>query len=104
MYKRQADPQTARIIADKTGLVPDAYFSASKIKWILDHVEGAREDAEAGKLAFGTVDTLSLIHISRRRVQQSESGQDHGCIGDLLRRARGDLDLPNGARLGARLV
>ena len=42
-----ADPQTARIIADKTGLVPDAYFSASKIKWILDHVEGAREDAEA---------------------------------------------------------
>ena len=40
-----------------TGLVPDAYFSATKIKWILDHVEGARARAEQGKLLFGTVDT-----------------------------------------------
>ena len=40
----------------KTGLVIDAYFSATKIKWILDNVEGAREKAEVGKLAFGTVD------------------------------------------------
>ncbi len=43
--------------ADKTGLVLDAYFSGTKIKWILDHVEGAREMAKSGKLAFGTVDT-----------------------------------------------
>ena len=62
-----ADPQTARIIADKTGLVPDAYFSASKIKWILDHVEGAREDAEAGKLAFGTVDTWLIWTLTQGR-------------------------------------
>lgn len=41
----------------KTGLVLDAYFSGTKIKWILDHVKGAREKAETGKLAFGTVDT-----------------------------------------------
>ena len=40
-----------------TGLVPDAYFSATKIKWILDHVEGAREQAQRGELLFGTVDT-----------------------------------------------
>jgi len=40
-----------------TGLIPDAYFSATKLKWILDHVEGARERARAGKLLFGTVDT-----------------------------------------------
>ena len=40
-----------------TGLVPDAYFSASKLAWILDNVEGAREEAEAGNLLFGTVDT-----------------------------------------------
>ncbi len=40
-----------------TGLVPDAYFSATKIKWILDHVEGARERAERGEILFGTVDT-----------------------------------------------
>jgi glycerol kinase len=44
-------------IAEKTGLVIDAYFSGTKIKWILDHVEGARELAKQGKLAFGTVDT-----------------------------------------------
>ena len=47
----------------KTGLIIDAYFSATKIKWILDNVEGARELAEQGKLLFGTVETLSLIHI-----------------------------------------
>lgn len=43
-------------IQQKTGLIIDAYFSATKIKWILDHVEGAREKAEAGRLAFGTID------------------------------------------------
>ena len=61
----------------KTGLVIDAYFSGTKLKWILDNVEGARERAERGELLFGTVDTwliwkltggaahvtLSLIHI-----------------------------------------
>ena len=41
----------------KTGLVLDAYFSATKVKWLLDHVEGAREKAERGELAFGTVDS-----------------------------------------------
>ncbi|MBQ1331315.1 MAG: glycerol kinase, partial [Lachnospiraceae bacterium] len=45
------------LIRRKTGLVIDAYFSASKIVWILDHVEGARERAEAGGLLFGTVET-----------------------------------------------
>ncbi|RIJ46055.1 glycerol kinase [Maribellus luteus] len=44
-------------VAEKTGLVIDAYFSGTKIKWILDNVEGARELAASGKLAFGTVDT-----------------------------------------------
>ncbi|MBQ5926607.1 MAG: glycerol kinase GlpK [Clostridia bacterium] len=44
-------------IIEKTGLIPDAYFSGSKIKWILDHVDGAREKAEKGELLFGTVDT-----------------------------------------------
>ena len=46
-----------KMFAEKTGLVIDAYFSGTKIKWILDNVEGARELAEDGKLAFGTVDT-----------------------------------------------
>ena len=44
-------------IRSTTGLIPDAYFSATKIKWILDHVDGARELAEKGDLLFGTVDT-----------------------------------------------
>lgn len=44
-------------IRESTGLVPDAYFSATKIKWILDHVEGARERARRGEILFGTVDS-----------------------------------------------
>ena len=44
-------------IKETTGLIPDAYFSATKIKWILDHVEGAREKAERGEVLFGTVDS-----------------------------------------------
>mgnify|MGYP004447700509 FL=1 len=45
------------VIRSKTGLIPDAYFSGSKIKWLLDNVPGARKRAEAGKLLFGTIDT-----------------------------------------------
>lgn len=51
------DADVARQITDRTGLVPDPYFSATKIRWILDNVEGARAAAEAGRLAFGTVDS-----------------------------------------------
>ena len=49
----------------KTGLVIDAYFSATKVKWILDHVEGARERAEAGKLLFGTVETWLIWKLTK---------------------------------------
>ncbi|MGN0205475.1 MAG: glycerol kinase GlpK [Coprococcus sp.] len=51
-------------IKNTTGLIPDAYFSGTKIKWILDHVEGAREKAEAGKLLFGTIDTWLIWKLS----------------------------------------
>ena len=51
------DEEFCAYIRTRTGLVPDAYFSATKLKWILDHVEGAREQAEAGELLFGTVDS-----------------------------------------------
>ncbi len=50
-------PEMSATIRAKTGLLPDAYFSASKIVWILENVPGARERAEAGELLFGTVDT-----------------------------------------------
>ena len=63
----------AEKILQKTGLIPDAYFSASKIKWILDNVEGARARAEKGELLFGTVDswlvwklTDGKVHITDR--------------------------------------
>lgn len=49
----------------KTGLVIDAYFSATKIKWILDHVPGARERAEAGDLLFGTIETWLIWRLTR---------------------------------------
>ncbi|MFP3490274.1 FGGY family carbohydrate kinase, partial [Staphylococcus sp. SIMBA_130] len=45
------------LIRDKTGLLIDPYFSGTKVKWILDNVEGAREQAEAGNLLFGTIDS-----------------------------------------------
>lgn len=51
----------------KTGLVLDAYFSGTKLKWILDHVKGSRELAKAGKLAFGTVDTWIIWNLTNRR-------------------------------------
>jgi glycerol kinase len=53
------------LIKQKTGLVIDSYFSGTKIKWILDNVEGARAKAEAGKLAFGTVDTWLVWNLTR---------------------------------------
>jgi glycerol kinase len=49
-------------------LIPDAYFSATKICWILDHVEGARKEAEAGNLLFGTVDTWLIWNLSKGRI------------------------------------
>lgn len=53
------------MIKRKTGLVPDAYFSGSKVAWILDHVEGARARAEAGELCFGTVDTWLIWNLTK---------------------------------------
>jgi len=52
-------------IKKKTGLIIDAYFSATKLKWILDNVEGAREKAKAGKLCFGTVDTWLIWKLTK---------------------------------------
>lgn len=56
----------------KTGLVIDAYFSATKLKWILDNVEGAREKAERGQLLFGTVDTWLIWRLTRGSVHVTD--------------------------------
>lgn len=58
----------ADMIYEKTGLVLDAYFSATKLKWILDNVEGVRARAEKGDLLFGTVDTYIMWQLSRGRI------------------------------------
>lgn len=60
------------VIRKKTGLVPDAYFSGSKIKWLLDNVEGAREKAEKGELLFGTVDTWLLWKLTDGKVHMTD--------------------------------
>jgi glycerol kinase len=56
------------VFSDKTGLLIDAYFSGTKVKWILDHVEGARERAEKGELLFGTIDTWLIWKLSGGKV------------------------------------
>ncbi len=61
------DRGLANKIREKTGLVIDAYFSGTKVKWILDHVEGAREKAEKGELAFGTVDSWLVWKLTQGR-------------------------------------
>ncbi|WP_026960945.1 glycerol kinase GlpK [Alicyclobacillus herbarius] len=70
------DDLVAQGLADKirqvTGLVVDAYFSGTKVKWILDHVEGARERARRGELLFGTVDTWLIWHLTRGRVHVTD--------------------------------
>ncbi|MBP3536385.1 MAG: glycerol kinase GlpK, partial [Muribaculaceae bacterium] len=60
------------MIRRKTGLIVDAYFSATKIKWILDNVPGARERAEKGKLMFGTVDTWLVWRLTRGEVHVTD--------------------------------
>ncbi len=60
------------LFASKTGLLLDAYFSGTKIKWILDNVDGAREKAAAGKLAFGTIDSFLLWRLTNGQVHATD--------------------------------
>ncbi|MEM7289415.1 MAG: FGGY family carbohydrate kinase, partial [Pseudomonadota bacterium] len=57
----------------RTGLLLDPYFSGTKLRWILDNVEGAREKASSGKLAFGTVDTFLLWHLTGGKVHATDA-------------------------------
>lgn len=59
-------------IYSKTGLIPDAYFSATKIKWILDNVGGAKERARRGELLFGTIDTYLMWRLSRGKIYATD--------------------------------
>ena len=66
------DKELTQYIKDHTGLVVDAYFSATKIKWILDNVEGAREMAKRGELLFGTVDTWLVWNLTGGKVHVTD--------------------------------
>ncbi|MBC7716013.1 MAG: glycerol kinase, partial [Pseudorhodobacter sp.] len=77
---RRAEPTCARMRADgleptfraKTGLILDAYFSGTKLKWILDTVPGARAAAQRGELAFGTVDSWLMWHLTAGQVHATD--------------------------------
>ena len=61
-----------QLVKEKTGLLIDSYFSATKIKWILDNVEGARKKANEGKLCFGTVDTFLMYKLSKGNIHKTD--------------------------------
>ncbi|MDM0113044.1 glycerol kinase GlpK [Variovorax sp. J22R133] len=77
---RRAEPMCARLrqegltdtIRDKTGLVIDAYFSGTKLRWLLDNVPGARQQAEAGELAFGTIDSWLMWQLTGGKVHVTD--------------------------------
>ena len=73
-YCEQLKQDTAftRYVKEHTGLLIDAYFSATKIRWMLDNVHGAREKAEAGQLLFGTVDTWLIWKLTGGRVHVTD--------------------------------
>ena len=71
--ERLVDLGLAQIISRKTGLLPDPYFSGTKVKWILDNVRGARGKAERGELAFGTVDTFLLWRLTNGKVHRTDA-------------------------------
>ncbi|SPF79549.1 glycerol kinase GlpK [Pseudoprimorskyibacter insulae] len=61
------------MISDRTGLLLDPYFSATKLRWLLDHVDGARDKAAAGQLAFGTVDTWLIWNLTGGRAHVTDA-------------------------------
>src|SRR5437763_12261872 len=62
-----------KLVSERTGLLLDPYFSATKIAWLLDNVDGARAAADAGKLAFGTVDTFLLWRLTGGKVHATDA-------------------------------
>jgi glycerol kinase len=61
------------LVTARTGLLLDPYFSATKLSWVLDHVQGSRERAEAGELLFGTVDTYLMWHLSQGQIHATDA-------------------------------
>ncbi len=83
----------AERIRAKTGLVPDAYFSATKLRWILDHVPGARTGAEAGELLFGTIDSWLIWKLTGGRAHVTDLTNASRTMLFNIRRLRWDAEL-----------
>ncbi|HSR12787.1 MAG TPA: glycerol kinase GlpK, partial [Thermodesulfobacteriota bacterium] len=78
----------ARVLRRKTGLVPDAYFSATKLQWLLEHRKSIRKAAEQGDLAFGTVDSWLLYNLTGRKVHATDvSNASRTLLFDIRRRS-----------------
>ena len=88
----RAEGHTA-LIAERTGLLPDPYFSATKLAWLLDHVAGARAAAERGDLAFGTVDSFVLWRLTGGRVHATDATNAARTMLFDIRRGTWDDDL-----------
>lgn len=87
------------IIQHKTGLVPDAYFSASKIAWILQHVEGVFEKAQNGELLFGTIDTWLMWKLSGGKIHATDVSNASRTMVFNIHEMRWDQDLLNSFNL-----
>jgi glycerol kinase len=91
-------------VSARTGLLLDPYFSATKIAWILDHVEGARKAAEAGKLAFGTIETFLLYRLTGGKIHVTDATNASRTLLLDLERARWDDDMLKLFRVPASLL
>jgi glycerol kinase len=83
----------AALIAGKTGLVIDAYFSGTKLKWLLDHVPGARERAKRGELAFGTIDSWLIYNLTGGRAHVTDASNASRTLLFDIRRGEWDDEL-----------
>jgi glycerol kinase len=87
------DPKLVARVREKTGLVIDAYFSATKIAWLLDHVNGARARAEKGELAFGTIDAFVVSELTAGAVHATDVTNASRTLLMNLARAEWDPEL-----------
>lgn len=99
--KREGFDKTIR---RKTGLVTDAYFSGTKVRWILDNVKGARKRAERGELAFGNVDTWLIHRLSGGRAHVTDPSNASRTLLYDIRRGRWDAEILDHLRVPASLL
>ncbi|PLX36056.1 MAG: glycerol kinase, partial [Hyphomicrobiales bacterium] len=92
------------LVAARTGLLLDPYFAGTKIAWILDHVDGARARAEAGRLAFGTVDSFLLWRLTGGRVHATDATNASRTLLYDIHKGRWDSDLLEILRVPAAML